>query len=320
MITAALAAAVLYGAGAAAEQRQAAEAPQSSAGKPRLLLLLARKPLWLLGIVAQIGGFAAHAVALRSGHLATVQMLVALELVVAVVIVRIWSGRPLSRGGWAAALTVVAAIAAFLAVTSGHGHGPAHPASQPDYVMAAAVGTIVTGCGALAAMVAGLRATGKSRAVLLAVAAGLADACSAVVTLAFAHVASHGLAALGTSWTPYALVVVGAGNVLLTQTAYQTGQPMITLPLIASVTPVASVAIGVGLLGETPKTGLAGVVIAGLTVAVAGLALARLAREAPHHPEPRSIPHVPAPAGPRNTPQSHAPVPERERDLAVLSR
>jgi hypothetical protein len=115
-------------------------------------------------------------------------------------------------------------------------------------------------------------------------------------------------------------VVVGAGNVLLTQTAYQTGQPMITLPLIASVTPVASVAIGVGLLGETPKTGLAGVVIAGLTVAVAGLALARLAREAPHHPEPRSIPHVPAPAGPRNTPQSHAPVPERERDLAVLSR
>ena len=318
MITAALAAAVLYGAGAAAEQRQAAEAPQSSAGKPRLLLLLVRKPLWLLGIVAQIGGFAAHAVALRSGHLATVQMLVALELVVAVVIVRIWSGRPLSRGGWAAALTVVAAIAAFLAVTSGHGHGPAHPAGQPDYLMAAAVGTIVTGAGALAALVAGLRTAGNSRAVLLAVAAGLADACSAVVTLAFAHVASHGLAALATSWTPYALAVIGAGNVLLTQTAYQTGRPMITLPLIASVTPMASVAIGVGLLGETPKTGVAGAVAAGLAVLVASVALARLAREAPH-PEP--VRREPARREPvRHEPMDPEQAPERLPMLTGVCR
>ena len=50
MIATALAAAVLYGAGAAMEQRQAAAAPQSSAGRPRLLFLLTRQPLWLLGI------------------------------------------------------------------------------------------------------------------------------------------------------------------------------------------------------------------------------------------------------------------------------
>ena len=65
MIATALAAAVLYGAGAAAEQRQAAAAPLSSAGRPRLLFLLVRQPLWLLGIAAQIGGFAAHAMACR---------------------------------------------------------------------------------------------------------------------------------------------------------------------------------------------------------------------------------------------------------------
>jgi len=128
MIAAALAAAVLYGAGAAVEQRQAAAAPASSAGRPRLLFLLARQPLWLLGIGVQIGGFAAHAVALRSGPLATVQMLVSAELIVAVVIVRIWSGRPLGRGCWAAALTVVAAVAAFLELASpGHGHAAGQP-------------------------------------------------------------------------------------------------------------------------------------------------------------------------------------------------
>jgi hypothetical protein len=75
--------------------------------------------------------------------------------------------------------------------------------------------------------------------------------------------------------------------VLLTQTAYQTGRPMVTLPIIAAVTPVASVAIGIGLLGEAPRTGVAGGVAAGFAVLVTSLALACLARTAPH-PEHRS--------------------------------
>ncbi len=211
-------------------------------------------------------------------------MLVAAELVVAVVIVRIWSGHPLSRASWAAALTVVAGIAAFLALTSS---GHAHAAGQPDFVMAAGLGTAATGAGAVAAAAAGLRAAGRRRAVLLAVAAGLADSCSAVVTMAFSHVAGHGPAAILTSWTGYALIVCGAGNVLLTQTAYQTGRPMITLPVISAVTPVASVAIGVGLLGETPRTGVAGGVAAGFAVLITSIALACLARSVPH-PERRS--------------------------------
>ena len=285
MIVTALAAAVLYGAGAAVEQRQAAAAPESAAGRPGLLLLLARQPLWLLGIAAQVGGFAAHAVALRSGPLATVQMLVAGELIVAVVIVRVWSGRPLSRAAWVAALTVVLAVAAFLALTAPGHH---HQASHPDYDVAAAMGAAVSGCGALVAAAAGLRAAGRSRAVLLAVAAGLADTCSAVVTMAFAYVASHGPPRSLTSWTVYAVAVCGAGNVLLTQTAYQAGRPMVTLPVIAAVTPVTSVAIGIGLLGETPRTGVAGAVAACLAVLAASVALACLARSAP-----RTEPHTP---------------------------
>src|SRR5215469_16233726 len=174
VIVTALTAAVLYGAGAAVQQRQAAAVPESAAGRLRLLVLLARQPLWLLGIAVQIGGFAAHAVALRSGPLATVQMVVAAELVVSVVIVRAWSGRPLSRASWAAALTVVAAIAAFLALTSS-GHG--HAAGRPHYLAAAGLGAAATGAGAVVAAITGLRAAGRRRAFLLAVAAGLADAC-----------------------------------------------------------------------------------------------------------------------------------------------
>jgi len=299
MIVSALAAAALYGAGAAIEQRQAAAAPQSAAGRPRLLLLLARQPLWLAGIAAQIGGFAAHAVALRSGPLATVQMLVAGELVVAVVIVRFWSGRPLSRASWAAALTVVAAIAAFLVLTSPAGHG--HAAGLPHHALgaAAALGAAVAGAGAVASAVAGLRSQGRRRAVLLAVAAGLADSCSAVVTLEFSHVASQGLVAVVTSWSVYALVVSGAANVLLTQSAYQTGRPMITLPIISAVVPVASVAIGIGILGETPRTGVLGGIAAAAAVLVASVALACLARLAP----PPEAPEAPgAPGAPAKSP------------------
>jgi drug/metabolite transporter (DMT)-like permease len=279
IIVASLAAAVLYGAGAAVQQRQAAAVPQAAAGRPRLLFLLAHQPLWLLGFALQTGGFAAHVAALRSGSLATVQMLMSAELVVAVVIVRVWSRRPLSRASWAAALTVVAGIAVFLALAS---PGRGHVAGHLDYSVAAGLGAAATGAGALAAAAVGLRAAGRRRAVLLAVAAGLADSCSAVVTMAFARAASHGLAALPGSWSVYALVVCGVGNVLLTQTAYQAGRPMVTLPVIAAITPVASVAVGIGLLGEVPRTGLAGGVAAGLAVLVTSLALARLASSVPH--------------------------------------
>jgi hypothetical protein len=215
-------------------------------------------------------------------------MLVSAELIVAVVIVRVWSGRPLSRASWAAALTVVGAVAAFLALTSA-GHG--HAAGKPDYIMAAGLGAAVTGAGALAAAAVGLRAAGRRRAVLLAVAAGLADSCSAVLTMAFSHAVSHGPAALFTSWTVYALVVCGIGNVLLTQTAYQTGRPMVTLPVIAAITPVASVAVGIGLLGEAPRTGAAGAVAAGFAVLVTSLALAWLACSVPHEPGDHGAAH-----------------------------
>lgn len=286
MIASALAAAVLYGAGAAVEQRQAARAPQSSAGRPGLLLMLARQPLWLLGIGAQFGGFAAHAVALRSGPLATVQLIVAAELIVAVGVVRIWSGRPLGRDAWAAALTVVAAIVTFLALTSpAHGHGAG---LHQVHAAGAIIGGAVTAAGALFAAAAGLRATGNRRAVLLAVAAGLADACSAVMIMQFSQLPSHGPAAILTSWTTYAVAVSGTGNVLLTQSAYQTGRPMVTLPVIAAVMPAASAAVGIALLGETPRLGAAGAAAACLAVLVASLALGWLARSVPHPelPEP----------------------------------
>jgi hypothetical protein len=89
---------------------------------------------------------------------------------------------------------------------------------------------------------------------------------------------------------------------------------MITLPIISAVAPVASVAIGIGILGETPKTGVLGGIAAGAAVLVTSLALACLARLAP----PPEAPEAPAPSvqpvpSPRRAP-SPAPDPDFESE------
>ena len=185
----ALTAAVLYGTGAALQQRQAAATPSQAAGRPRLLLLLVRRPWWLLGIGVELGGFATHAVALRAGPLTIVQMLVASSLLFSVATVRLWSGRRLSWTAWAAVLAVIAGVASFVALASPAGGDVGVP-GVPGHAGLAAAG--LAAC-AVPLATAGLAAAGRRRAVLLAVAAGLADAGIAVVTMVFSHVVSSGL-------------------------------------------------------------------------------------------------------------------------------
>ncbi len=273
----ALLAAILYGISAAVEQHQAAEAPGSSAGRPRLLLLLARQPLWLAGLAAQCAGFVLQAVALRFGALAVVQMLVATSLIVSVIVVRIWSRRKLGLPAWAAAATVVVGVAAFLVLTT----PPAHEHVRGRGLHQAVAAALTLGIVTVAVTVAGLRASGTHRAGLLAAAVGLIDTVMAVVTMAFTHVASQGPVAITTSWSVYALVICGLSSLLITQTAYQAGHPLITLPVISAVTPAVSVAVGFGLLGESFRLGAANVAGAVLAVLGTSIALAVLARSVP---------------------------------------
>ncbi len=280
MIRCALLAAVLYGTGAALEQQQAAGAPDSAAGRPRLLGLLVRQPAWLLGLAAQVGGFAAHAAALRSGPLTIVQMLLASELVVSVAIVRVRSGRPLPREAWAAGAAVIGGIASFLVLTS-YGPAGAGAGSAAPGLGATGLGAAVAGAAAIAAAAVGLSVAGPRRALVLGVAAGLTDACLAVSTTALCTTFSRGIAGVLGSWPVYAVVLGGLACVLLTQTAYQAGRPLITLPVVAAVTPMASVALGIGFLGEGTQLGLARAVAAGMAAAVTAAALVVLARCAP---------------------------------------
>ena len=206
-------------------------------------------------------------------------MLVASSLLFSVATVRLWSGRRLGWTAWAAVLAVIVGIASFVALAPPAGGVPGVPGHA-----GLAAACLATCAVPLAA--AGLAAASSRRAVLLAVAAGLADAAIAVVTMAFSHVVSGGLTGMAGSWATYALMLGGPCSLLLTQTAYQAGRPMITLPVIAVVTPVASLAAGNLLLGESAQLGVLTGALAALAVLITLAGLVVLARLTTAQPGP----------------------------------
>jgi drug/metabolite transporter (DMT)-like permease len=269
--------AVLYGTGAAVEHRQAARTPAGKAGGVRLLILLVRQPLWLAGAALGGGAFAVHTAALRTGSLAAVQLILGCSLLVSVGVNARLARRVLPRRCWPAIFIVVAAIGVSVTLLGPSEHSASNASGR------AALAALVTGMVTVPIAAAGLLSSGRrARPLLLAVAAGMADTCMAVLTMAFAHSSAHGPSAVVTSWPFYGLLVAGLASLTLTQAAYQTDAPLITLPVITSVTPLASLTVGIVALHETADLSAARsvTIIACLACGLAALVvLARVAAE-----------------------------------------
>jgi len=95
------------------------------------------------------------------------------------------------------------------------------------------------------------RVAGASRAVALAVAAGLVLGLNNVVTKSAATHFKHGIGEGFASWETYALAVCGLTGLLLMQSAFQVGDIEWSLPTLTVVNPVLSIAVGLTLLDET---------------------------------------------------------------------
>ncbi|HUE59029.1 MAG TPA: DMT family transporter [Acidimicrobiales bacterium] len=264
----ALIASALFGTGVALQQRPAAAVPREYAARPGLLLRVVRNPVWVVGVVAEIAAFVTQLIALRRGSLLVVQPLLTTSLLFTFALGSWWARQPTSARDWLSVGCVAAGLAAFLAVAS----------PSEDSEGAAPAGEWVLWGASIAAALAlliwiGLRSEGRHRAASLGLAAGLGDAFMAVLTKAFAHATNQGIGSAFTTWIPYALCVAGIGAMLLTQTAYQTGQPKIAIPLITVTEPLVSCGIGVGLFGEAIHVGglRAPVVVASVAVMVSGL-------------------------------------------------
>ena len=247
----ALCADLVFGTGVALQQRAALDVPEEHALRASLLVRLVKRPLWLLGLGCEIGGFALHAAALANGSLVLVQPLLTLDLIFTLAIGAYWTHRRLQLRDWLGVGCTLVGVSVFLIAASPTEQSTARTADTTGWLLCFGSVAIAATFFALWA----LRTRGLARATTLAIAGGIANGFMAVLTKAFADKFDEGVGATFSSWQPYVLVPVGILATLLIQTAYQAGHPTIVLPTMNVVDPLVSSLVGGLLFGETIASG-----------------------------------------------------------------
>lgn len=242
-IVLALTSALLFALGTVLQQRAGLDAP--SPGGSALLVAMARRPVWLMGIGADALGFVAQAAALGVGRLAVVQPLLVTSIVFALALGVRLSGQRVHRSDVVAALLVVLALIAFLVIATpsgGRAEAPVH-----RWLISGAL--CAAGCVPLIQL--GRHGPPARRAALLGGAAGLLFALAAGLTKAVVDELSSGLGHAILSWEPYALAAVGYASMTLNQMALNTGALAATVAASTAVDPLVSVLLGVTVFDES---------------------------------------------------------------------
>jgi uncharacterized membrane protein len=211
----------------------------------RLIAFLIRSPLWLFGAAAQIGAFVFQALALHNGEVSVVQPLLVTELVLVLVLRRLWLRQSIALAAWNGAIVACVGLAVFLVAGEPQGGRPV-PESQH---WIAAVAVTVAAAAALA--LAGMRGSPSRRAALYAGAAGVMWAIEAAFIKATTDtITQFGAAGMFLHWPVYATAAGGAAGVLLEQQALHVGPLRVSQPIMVILDPIVSIALSVWLFDE----------------------------------------------------------------------
>jgi drug/metabolite transporter (DMT)-like permease len=267
-------------------QRQGAKDVQTTGGFGfGLILQLARRPIWLLGVASMIGGFLFQLTALRYGELALVQPILSLELLLVFGALAIAGRRHvrIKHRDWLGAAAMSAGIAVFLRVASPSGGRLHAPGSQ--WLLA---GLVTLGVVLVALAVAfGFGAFGRGsrpaaspsrRAGVLGAATGVAWGFVAAVIKELSSHLGGGVGAVFSTWSLYVLLAVGAATMLLASQALAAGPLAASQPGFTILDPMSATLLGVFLFGEHIQTApwdLAGEVLALALVAGGAAVLSR---------------------------------------------
>jgi drug/metabolite transporter (DMT)-like permease len=263
----ALAAACLIGIGFVAQQHAAYREPLGEMLHVRLLTHLVRNPLWLLGIAAMICGQVLGATALDRSDVARVEPLLATNLIFALVFAHMIYQERLDRVIWWGGLLETAGSVLFLTFGQPHGGRPSGPASFRW--LAAAV---VVAVAAALVLSVGPRSL-RTKAIVLAVAAGMLYGLQDALTRSSLLALGHGGWAFLHIWQPYALVVVALVGLLITQSAFDAAPLRISLPAATAAEPLTGILLGVYIFSERLRLAPGALVaeVAGLVMMVAGI-------------------------------------------------
>jgi drug/metabolite transporter (DMT)-like permease len=256
----------LYALSSVLEQRAASEEPHERSLRLNLLVGLARRRLWLLGMAAGVAGYAMQFIALRKGSLALVQPIFVAGLVMALVGSALARHRRLSRREWLANAQILGGIALYIAAAQ---PGPGHPrGSTLGWILLATFSTT-----AVAALIAFSRGSPQRRSLALGAATGIVLGVSSAITERTSHRLGISLGYTLSDWSPYVLVVVSIGGLVLNQSAFQAGELQWSLPAITVLEPLVAILVGQALFHEHVATSALHVAgqILGLASMVAGV-------------------------------------------------
>jgi hypothetical protein len=285
-VVTALAAALVLGISAVADQRSTKLVQTRRALSPQILLDLVRQPLWLIAIGANIVGFALQVVALDFGSLALVQPLLVGDLVCSVLILgflgrRANTPRPRARPILIGVAATTLGVAAFLAIGQ-----PSGGRTQVGFGIMPLLGVgyvaVVGGCLIVAARNRTLRP------LALALGCGISYGVSAFLIKVVTAEFGGGAAGVFTNWPIYFFAVVGPAGFILNQDAFQQGTFLSPVQaIITAADPVLSIGLGIVFLDVRLRGGPANVAaeILALLVMTVGIVLtARGARPAGQAP------------------------------------
>jgi drug/metabolite transporter (DMT)-like permease len=270
-VPAAIAGAAFMGIASAAQARATKEVPLEKTLHPRLLLDLARRPLWLVGIGATVAGLGLQLVALGYGPLMLVQPLLVTALPFASVFSAWFDHRRIDGVVLLGTLICVAGLSAFLMIAK-PADGTTELLSTGQVVLVA----IALGLVALAGLAWSSLVTSPARVLGLALATGVFYGVTAGLMKLVAADLRTGWLTTFTHWSLYVVCVVGPIGFLLSQNTFQQGRLIApALAVITTVDPLVGVVIGVWWMGESAAAGpsvLAGELIAAVAI-VAGIAV-----------------------------------------------
>lgn len=269
MIAASLAAAFLFAVASVLQHRSATQEGHELSMRFSLLGRLLHRPVWLFGILADVGAYVLQFIALGHGSLVLVQPLLVAGLLFALPMSAAIHRHGVGRAEWVGAAGMVAGLALFLVAAN---PGPGHPDTTDVawlYILVAIMVPTV-----LLVVCAGPSPSTR-RAVMLGSATGLLYGLTAALTKAVAHLLSRGLMHVLIGWQTYALVGVGLASLVVAQSAFQAGPLRASLPILTVLDPVVSIVIGAlafgeGISGAGPDRALEvlGLVLLAVSVAV----------------------------------------------------
>ena len=247
-VVAAIGAALMLGISSVADQRSTKRVQSRRTLSPRIVLDLARQPLWVTALAANLAGFALQVVALSFGSLALVQPLLVCDLIFSALILMYMLRRSGIRGTgrarqtrilFAGVAATVVGVTGFLAIGR-PSSGTAHVSFSMFPPLAMGLVVVVGSCLAVAAHSRNLRP------LALALACGINYGVAAFLVKLLTSEFSGGLGAVFSSWPIYVFAVVGPAGFVLNQDAFQQGRFLLPVQaIITSADPVISIALGI---------------------------------------------------------------------------